>query len=132
MLTVLFIITFVLITTLVGVKMYEISVGKQTVLTQKLAQFDPKVESMLHTAYLHAEVERHRAWYAVREDLPKEILRTAVNLKETLQKKYFSMFPNIRGVRVLNTERDASPFLQNLSIERQRDGKGRIEDNLNL
>lgn len=132
MLTVLFIISLLFITTLIGVKMYEIQTAKRTALSHLFVKFDGETEQRMNAIKVYFEKEKARVHAVVVNELPRQLHGTIITAKETVQKKYQSLFPNIRGVRVLNTDRDASPFLQNLSVERQRDGKGRIEDNLNL
>ena len=128
MLTVLFYTSFLLITTLVGVKMYEISAVKRTALSKMFLSFDGKTEAHMNALKTYFERERMRVRILITHELPKQLHITVIHAKESAQKKYQSIIPNIRGVRILNPDRNASSFLQNLSIERQRDGKGRIED----
>jgi len=128
MLTALFVISFLGIVTLLGFKMYEVAHQKETFATKALSRFDGRVEEKLTTSKELFESKKSRAESFLKEELPKHTKDTMVLIAETAKKKYGSLFPNIRGVRTFRTERNASPFLRDISSERERDGKGRIED----
>ncbi len=128
MLITLFALSFLGIVTLLGFKMYEVAHQKETFATRALSRFDERVEEKLSTSKELFESKKNRAESFIKEELPKHTKDTMVLIAETAKKKYDSLFPNIRGVRTFRTERDASSFLRDISSERERDGKGRIED----
>lgn len=128
MLIALFALSFLGIVTLLGFKMYEVAHQKETFATKALSRFDNTVEEKLSNSKEIFEKKKRRVESFVKEELPKHTKDTMVLFVETAKKKYESLFPNIRGVRKFRTERNASPFLRDISSERERDGKGRIEE----
>ena len=128
MLTSLFVISLSGLVALLGTKMYEVSRQKQTFAGKALSRFDSTVQENLDLSKDVYEKQMNRVESFVKEELPKQTKETMVLVRDSAKKKYSSLFPNIRGVRTFRTARDASLFLQDISKERERDGKGRIED----
>ena len=128
MITAIFIASLCTVVFMIGTKMYELSKQTQTLQSRLLSRFDNKIQkniSFLDDSY---QRERERVSVFLSVDVPKYSKETFDTTFGLVSKKYQSLFPNIRGVRALSTERDASDFLQTISSERYRDGKGSIED----
>ncbi len=117
---------------LLGVKMYEIGRDERVLALKLLSRFDDHVERKIEVIHEVYQKKRHRATRFAREDLPHHSKQAIDIFVEAVWKKYHSVFPNVRGVRMLRTDRDASEFLQTISAERVKDGKGWIEDNITL
>lgn len=128
MLITIFLISMFAMLFLLGMKMYEVAHTKSVVTSRVMSRFDGSVQENV-TKLNDATDERiNRAKTFIMHEVPKHSLETFYHVKNKSKERYRSMVLNTRGVRVLRNKRDASKFLQNISQERERDGKGWIED----
>ncbi len=128
MLVIVFIISFLVVTLLLSMKMYEVAHGRSVSALKLLSRFDSRAEVKMTKVKGLYEKEKNQVKTFVREDLPRHALDATIAIQNKIKEKYHSVFLNTRGVRVLRTDRDASDFLRNISEDRERDGKGRIEE----
>jgi hypothetical protein len=108
--------------------MYEVAHKKRVLVLKALSRFDDKAEAKMIEVRSLYEKEKNQLKTFVRVDLPRYAMDATVVVQKKIKEKYHSVFLNTRGVRVLRTDRDASDFLRNISEDRERDGKGRIEE----
>ncbi len=124
----IFIVSFVGIATLVVIKMYELKRQSTTVVTKKLSEYDEQVTSQIREVQGMSQEGLDKASTFVRNELPRKALENATLLKGAIKEKYQTILPNIRGIRVLSQKGKVSQFLQDIQHDRDRVGKGRIED----
>lgn len=124
----IFIVSFFVITTLVVVKMYEVKKNSKTSITKKLSTYDDVVSAHLDEVRDVSIDNINKASVFVKKELPRKTKENIAILKGAVKEKYQAVLPNIRGIRVLNQKGKVSQFLQDIQHDRDRVGKGRIED----
>jgi hypothetical protein len=124
----IFIVSFFVITTLVVIKMYEVKKNSKTSITKKLSTYDDVVSAHLDEVRDVSIDNINKASVFVKKELPRKTKENIAILKGAVKEKYQAVLPNIRGIRVLNQKGKVSQFLQDIQHDRDRVGKGRIED----
>lgn len=128
MLVVLFSFSFLVITFLLGFKVFENKVKRQTFVTKALSKFDTPISQRLETSRAQYENSKNKAISFVVEKIPQGAKGLVAQSKKALQEKYVTMLPNVRGSRTLNQKETTSEFLKDISKHKEESGGGRIEE----
>src|ERR1035437_4430562 len=130
MFTVLFILSFIGILSLILVKVYELKRDRVTIVTKKLSQYDDKVVAHLEKLQNHYKRSTEKVSSVMEGGLLTKSKEVAIQLKNNSQKAYKSILPDVRGKRVFKSDKPASEFLKTISQDKEQNGGGRIEDNI--
>jgi hypothetical protein len=128
MLTVLFSFSFLVIAFLLGFKVFENKVKRQTFVTKALSKFDDPISRHLETGRVKFEKGVSQAVAFVNEKVPSKTKELISISKNVIQDKYATMLPNIRGHRTLSQNGKVSEFLKDISKHKEENGGGRIEE----
>jgi hypothetical protein len=128
MLTFLFIFSFFGILLLLAVKVYETKKEKQVFILKALSRLDNPIENKLSKVKERYVIEKERAEYMAKVELPRQSKEMFFAAKDALQQKYVTMLPNIRGSRILTKAGEASEFLRDITEHKKENGRGRIDE----
>jgi hypothetical protein len=124
----LFAASLMVIVLMLSVKVYEVSHNRKSFTSRIFSQFDPGLDKRYRASLEFYDRRREWALLFLRHELPRHSRDVFTLLRDSVYDKYRSVLPNIRGMRVLRSNREASPFLQDIKNHKEREGVGRIEE----
>lgn len=120
MTTILFFVSFFVLVSLVGSKVFEIKVRKIDLLSNLFNKGDEKIHQLIDLAVFKYNRYKKIGHIFVFEFLPSYAYEILVKMKDYVSKKYYSSADGFRGRRVLRSNGSVSFFLERLSDDKSR------------
>jgi len=103
---------------------------RKDALSRFLSSFDALVHNHLSVLGDSYDDFHEQGVSFFKEDLPKQSKYFFLLLNKRIREQYETLWPNIRGNRVLKEGGPVSPFLTDISKHKEIVGRGRIDDHV--
>jgi len=101
---------------------------RKDALSRFLSSFDALVHDHLSNIGDSYADMQDQSMAFLKDELPKQSKYFFMLLNKQIRERYKSLWPNIRGNRVLKEGGPVSPFLKDIAKHREEVGRGRIDD----
>lgn len=118
MTTILFFVSFFVLVSLVGSKVFERRVRKIDLLSDIFAKGDERIHKLIDLGVFKYNRYKKISQIFVFEFLPSYAYELLVKMKDYVSKKYYSSADGFRGRRVLRSNGSVSFFLERLSEDK--------------
>ncbi len=118
MTTILFFVSFFVLVSLVGSKVFERRVRKIDLLSDIFAKGDERIHKLIDLGVFKYNRYKKISQIFIFEFLPSYAYELLVKMKDYVSKKYYSSADGFRGRRVLRSNGSVSFFLERLSEDK--------------
>lgn len=128
MFTYLFLVSLFAIALLLSVKVFENTKKRRFLAMEIISKLDAPIKAKFDMSAEVLEDKKKKTIFYLKNELPKHAKSILIQTKRSIEEKYATILPNIRGNKVLNKNGKVSEFLKDITKHKEENGGGRIEE----